>query len=167
MIKITIKQRSIIEEKVDAIVNPSNSYGLMNGGVGAAIKAVGGNIIEVDAMRNSPIRIGESLVTTGGMLFAGHIIHSPTMQLPSEKATEENIRKAVRSSLKAADDNRFSRIAMPGMGTGTGEFEPIDAAKIIIEEINGFKARNLKEVILVDISETMVNAFKDAMKIKN
>lgn len=164
MIKITIKQGNIADEKVDAIINPANSHGLMNGGVSKAIKLVGGAVIEVEAVRRSPIPIGSAIITEAGMLSCIYIIHSPTMELPTSASNEENIRKAVVAALKSADDNKLSRVAMPGMGTGHGRFEPIDAAKIMIDEIKSFKALHLKEVVLVDLSEAMISAFKDAMK---
>ncbi len=36
--KITVKRGDITDEAVDAIVNPSNSYGVMGGGASWAIK---------------------------------------------------------------------------------------------------------------------------------
>ena len=164
MIKITIKQGSITEEAVDAVVNPANSYGLMGGGVAGAIKRVGGAIIEAEAVKSSPIKIGDSVMTSAGLLQARFVIHAPTMERPAEAAKEENIKKAVRAALKAADENKLEKVAMPGMGTGVGGFEPIDAARIIISEIKSFKADFLREVILVDMSEIMVKAFLEAMK---
>jgi O-acetyl-ADP-ribose deacetylase len=166
MIKITIKQGSIVEEKADAIVNPANSYGLMTGGVSKTIKIIGGASIEAEAVRHSPIPIGQTILTDAGMLPYKYIIHSPTVEMPSLAAKEENIRKAIVAALKAADDNKLSKIAMPGMGTGHGGFEPIDGAKLIIDEIKKFKAVNLKEIILIDLSEMMIKAFNDALKEK-
>jgi O-acetyl-ADP-ribose deacetylase len=166
MIKITAKQGNITYEKVDAIVNPANSYGLMIGGVAKAIISVGGAIIEAEAVQKSPGKIGEAFLTGAGMLSCRYVIHSPTMEKPGMAAREEDIKKAVFASLKTADDNNLLRIAMPGMGTGIGGFEPIDGAYLIVDEIKKFKAKTLKEVILVDISEMMVKAFKDALKEK-
>ncbi len=40
--KITVKRGDICEEDVDAIVNPSNSHGVMGGGVAWMIKRKGG-----------------------------------------------------------------------------------------------------------------------------
>ena len=166
MIKIKVKLGSIVEEETDAIVCPSNSYGIMGGGVAKIIRTVGGAMIEADAVRKAPIPLGQALITDGGMLPSRYVIHSPTMKLPEGAATEENIRKSVNAALKVAEDNNISSISMPGMGTGIGGFEPIDAANIMIDEIRKFKAKFLKEVILIDISEIMVNAFNDAVEEK-
>ena len=166
MIKIKVKQGNITLEKADAIVNPTNSYGLMIGGAAKAIKSAGGAIIEALAVQKSPLKVGEAFLTGAGMLPCKYIIHTPTMEKPAMAARAEDIRKAVFASLKAADDNKLSKIAMPGMGTGIGGFEPIDGANLIVGEIRKFKPKALKEVILVDISEIMVNAFNEALKEK-
>ncbi len=167
MIKITVKLGNLIEEKADAIVNPTNCYGIMDGSVSKIIKNVGGEVIEVESMRKSPIPIGKAILTDAGMLPFRHIIHSPTLEMPTLSAKEENIRKAVFASLKTADSNKISRIAMPGMGTGIGGFEPIEAARIMIEEIKKFKETSLKEIILIDINESVVMAFKSILKERN
>ena len=163
MIKIKVRQGNIAEEKTEAIVCPANSHGLMGGGVAKAIKMVGGPMIEVEAIRKAPIRIGEAIMTDGAMLPAKYVIHSPTMELPVSASTKQDIIEAVRAALRIAEQNKLSKISMPGMGTGVGGFEPIDAARIMIDEIRGFDAGSLKEVTLVDISELMVKAFRDAL----
>lgn len=163
MIKIIIKQGSITQETADAIVNPANSLGIMGGGVANSIKNVGGAIVEAEAVRQAPIQVGTALITQAGMLPCRFVIHSPTMKHPTEKSTKENIKKAVHSALIAADKHRINSIAMPCMGTGVGGFEPIDAARIMISEIKNFKTSFLKKIILIDISENMINAFKIAL----
>lgn len=167
MIKIIVKKGSIADEVVDAIVVPANSYGLMDGGVAAAIKRVSGAIIEADAVRQSPIEVGSAVITQPGLLPCRYVIHASIMKNPAEKVLQENIKKAVHIALKIADKNNFSKIAMPGMGTGVGGYDPVDGAKIIIDEIRQFKPNHLKEVLLIDISEAMVEAFNDAICMKN
>lgn len=163
MITIIAKNNSIIDEDVNAIVNPTNSFGLMIGGVGKILKNVGGVMIEADAVRRSPIKMGTAIVTDAGMLSARYIIHAPTMLHPQSAAKADDIKNAVIAALNAADKLECKKIAMPGMGTGVGSFEPIDAAQIIVDEIRHFKPIHLKEVILADISEIMYDAFKIAL----
>jgi len=83
MIKITIEQGDITTLEVDAIINPANSYGYMGGGVAGAIKEIGGQEIETEAVAKAPIPIGSAVITTAGSLKAKHIIHAPTMEQPS------------------------------------------------------------------------------------
>ena len=63
--KIMVEKKSLLELKVDAIVNPANSSGKMGGGVAGAIKKMGGEQIEKEAMAQAPIAVGEAVLTSG------------------------------------------------------------------------------------------------------
>ena len=106
---------------VDAVVNPANSLGIMGGGVGGALRRQGGDQIQQAAMAASPIAVGAALVTTAGQLPAKHVIHVPTMEEPGMKIGAENVRRAARAALIAADRNNFKVIAIPGIGTDLGD----------------------------------------------
>ena len=164
MIKITIKQGNITEEDVDALVTPTNTQGIMNGSVASSIKEVGGAMIEVNSIRLAPIALGSGIITDSGMMKTPNIIHIPTMVNPGDAADNLSIKKAIIAAMDISEKNNYKIIAIPGMGTGFGEYEPIDAARIIIKEIIKYKNTSLKEIILVDISEIMVTAFKDALR---
>ena len=164
MIEVEILKGSLLEVPADAIVNPANSYGYMGGGVAGVIRRFGGEEIEKEAVRKGPIPVGEAVLTTAGKLPFKGVIHAPTMEEPGMVTTEEKVRKAVRASLKLADSEGFSVIAMPGMGTGVGRLPKDVAAKAMLEEILSFEGRTLRKVILVDVDEEMVKAWQSALK---
>lgn len=157
---IKIKIGDITEEDVDAIVNPSNSLGIMGGGVALAIKKKGGEIIEEEAKRKAPIPVGKAVATTAGKLKAKYVIHATTMEMPAEKIGIENVKKATRAALECAKEIKAKKIAFPGMGTGVGGVDKKQAAKIMIEEIKKFPEL---EVILVAYDKEMYNAFREAI----
>ncbi len=74
MIKISILKEDITELDVGAIVNAANSYGYMGGGVAGAIKEVGGQEIELEAVSQAPILIGYAVITTAGKLRCRHVM---------------------------------------------------------------------------------------------
>jgi len=65
-IEIVIKKGDITKENVDAIVNPSNSFGVMGGGVAYAIKRNGGDAVEEEARSKAPIPVGKPILSGGG-----------------------------------------------------------------------------------------------------
>jgi len=160
MIKIIIKNSSIVTEDVDAIVNPANSGGYMGGGVAGALKKMGGEEIENEAISEAPINIGVAVLTISGDLTCGYIIHAPTMENPSEKTDTHKIKCAVEAALELADAKEFIRIAMPGMGTGVGMVNEEESAEIMIKTIKEFKPKFLKEVRLVDTNDEMTDAWE-------
>ncbi len=158
--QIEVLLGSLLDVKVDAIVNPANSYGYMGGGVAGVIKRAGGEDIEKEAIKKAPIPVGSAIITTAGRLPFKGVIHAPTMEEPAMETTEEKVRKAVRASLELADKLGFESIAMPGMGTGVGRLPKDVAARAMIEEIKAFEAKSLKRVVLVDVDERMVEEWR-------
>jgi len=112
------------------------------------------------------LEIGNAVATKSGKLPHKAIIHAPTMISPTEKAEPYNVQMSVYGALHLADDMKFKSIAMPGMGTGVGNFPKKDAAKVMIEEIKKFNPINLENVILIDLDEELVKAWETQLKKK-
>jgi len=114
--EIKIIQGDITELKVDAIVNAANNKLLMGGGVAGAIKKKGGKVIEEEAVKKGPIKIGEAIATSAG-------------------------NNSCRRSLVVAEDLGIKSIAFPALGCGVGGFSLLASAKIMAQEV----FRHLKE----------------------
>jgi O-acetyl-ADP-ribose deacetylase (regulator of RNase III) len=149
---------------VDAIVNPANSLGIMGGGIGGALRRQGGDMIQQEAMHAAPIAVGAAIVTTAGALPAKKVIHVPTMEEPGLKIGAENVRRAARAALIAADRNAFKVIAIPGIGTDLGEVPVDEAARAIVEEIRAHRRPHPETIYLVDTSDLMVQAHEEALR---
>ncbi len=132
--EIKVVKADITELKADAIVNAANNQGVMGGGVARAIKKKGGKIIEEEAVKKCPIKIGEAIFTTAGALKAKYVIHAATMDM-SFKTDETKIRDSFGNSLKVADELGIKSIAFPALGCGTGGFPLLASAKIMAQEI--------------------------------
>lgn len=164
-IKIETKKGSITEVDVEAIVNPANSYMVMGGGVAAAIRRAGGDIIQQEAMAKAPVPIGKAVSTTAGKLKARRVIHAPTMVAPGPTG-EEEVYLATKGALECAEREGIKSLAFPGMGTGIGGIPPVKAARAMLKAIRE-KAKagtRLKRAVLVDTSEAMVRSFEEAIR---
>ena len=73
--KLEIANGDITELEVDAIVVPASTELWMDHGVAAAIKRVGGEAVEKEAVLQGPVKVGEAVVTTGHDLKARWVIH--------------------------------------------------------------------------------------------
>jgi O-acetyl-ADP-ribose deacetylase (regulator of RNase III) len=65
----------------------------------------------------------------------------------------------MRAALEAAEREGFVNLAIPGMGTGVGGVKLLEAAQVMMEEINAFKFESLKRVILIDVNDALVEAW--------
>jgi len=133
-VEINVIQGDITELKVEAIVNAANNKLVMGGGVAGAIKRKGGKVIEDEAVKKGPIKVGEAVVTSAGALSAKYVIHAATMGLDFE-TDEIKIRNSTRSSLKLAEELKLKSIAFPALGCGTGRFPLLASAKIMAQEV--------------------------------
>ena len=166
MLKIEIQQGDITKVQADAIVNPANSFGWMGGGSAGAIKKKGGKQIEDEIVDKAPLEIGKAVATSAGKLPYKAVIHAPTMTSPAENAEIYNVAMSVRGALHLADDLKIKVLAMPGMGTGVGNFPIAEAAKVMLTEINKFDPINLEKVILIDLNEKLVKAWQKEVEKK-
>jgi len=159
--KIVVEKKSLLEMKVDAIVNPANSSGRMGGGVAGMIKKLGGAQIEKEAMAQAPIAVGEAVMTSAGSLPCKFVIHAPTMEKPSEKTTSEKVFRAATAAIELAKKKGIKTMAIPGMGTGVGRVAPQEAAKAIVDAVRNFSDHLLDVIYLVDVNDAIINAFKE------
>ncbi len=131
--EIKIIQGDITELKVDAIVNAANNKLVMGGGVAGAIKKNGGKIIEDEAVKKGPIKIGEAVFTQAGSLPAKYVIHAATMGMDF-KTDEIKIRESCKNALRVAEELKIKSIAFPALGCGVGGFPLLASAKIMSQE---------------------------------
>ncbi len=74
--EIEIKQGDILSLEVDSIVNPANKYLQHTGGIAGQIVRTGGDIIQDESNKLSPIKTGEAIITSAGSLPALFVIHA-------------------------------------------------------------------------------------------
>ena len=134
--QVHVAKADIWSLPVDAVVNPANSLGIMGGGIGGSLRRQGGDVIQQAAMAAAPIAVGAALVTTAGQLPAKNVIHVPTMEEPGMMIGAENVRRAARAALIAADRNNFKTIAIPGIGTDLGNVPLDEAARAIVAAVS-------------------------------
>lgn len=156
----------------DAIVNAANNELEMGGGVAGAIKRKGGQIIEDEAVKKGPIKIGDAIATGAGKLKARHVIHAATMGL-DHKTDEIKIRDSCSSALKVADSLKIKSVALPALGCGVGGFPLKASAKIMAQQVWKHlreEKSGLKEIIFClrdkeafEIFEKNVNGYLEYM----
>lgn len=146
--QVKVIKADITGLKVDAIVNAANNKLVMGGGVAGAIKRKGGKIIEDEAVKLGPIKIGEAIATGAGNLPSKFVIHAATMGMDF-KTDEIKIRHSTRSALEVCKELKISSVAFPALGCGVGGFPLLACAKIMAHEV--FRHLREKESCLKQI----------------
>jgi O-acetyl-ADP-ribose deacetylase (regulator of RNase III) len=125
----------------DCMVSAANSFGLMDGGVDAAIiRFFGSSLMERVQQRILQEYLGEQPVGTSIIVETGHpkhlfVAHTPTMRVPMPIARTDNVYCAMWAMLLAVrvhnqrDARLIEVVACPGLGTATGRVPPEGAAR--------------------------------------
>lgn len=125
----------------DCMVSPANSFGLMDGGVDAAITHYFGQGLMKDVQEHIIEHfLGEQPVGTSFIIGTRNqkhpwLAHTPTMRVPMEIARTDNVYLAMFAMLLAikhhndASESVIRRVLCPGLGTGTGRVPPLEAAR--------------------------------------
>ena len=153
---ITLVQGDITQQRVSAVTNAANSRLAGGGGVDGAIHRAGGPAImaECDKIRREQggCPTGQAVITTGGDLYADHVIHTVGPIWEGGMSGEpELLASCYRQSLKLAVENELKTIAFPSISTGVYGYPMEKAAIVAIETVTLFLEENeeFKEVRFV------------------
>ncbi|ELU00124.1 hypothetical protein CAPTEDRAFT_97444 [Capitella teleta] len=167
--KISVHCESILQCKADALVNAANKKLDHCGGLAKAIIDKGGDEIQEECSKhvakNGEIRVAEVYVSKPGQLRQfKHIIHAVGPQWRGGNQQEEDLlQKCITNCLKAAENKKAKRIAIPAISTGIYGY-PIDkATEVIVAAIKNFNSNKIEEVLLVDIKDETVKSFCHAL----
>lgn len=164
---IRLCKGDITDFEGDAVVNAANSGLWMGSGVAGAIKRIGGDSIEMEAMGKAPIDPGEAVVTNAGALGVEYVIHAAAMG-DDLVTSEALIRSATQNSLYKCDELRISSVAFPALGTGVGRFSVDACAKAMLDEVVLYLQEetdtSLREVVFYLFGEETFQSFVRALE---
>jgi O-acetyl-ADP-ribose deacetylase (regulator of RNase III) len=125
----------------DCMVSAANSFGIMDGGVDAAItRYFGDDLMFAVQKRILEEYFGEQPVGTSMIVETGHpkhpyLAHTPTMRVPMVIAHTDNVYLAMWAMLREVHHHnqmgaqKIETVACPGLGTFTGKVPYREAAR--------------------------------------
>ncbi|MFC9898379.1 macro domain-containing protein [Nocardia sp. NPDC127579] len=132
--EIEIHRGSILDQRVDAWVSPTNSRGLMDGGVDGVIKRHLGAGIQLRVQRairdqfDGRLPIGSAVCVSSGATNPKFLISTPTMETSAENVSETlNVALACAAAFQAihqqnsAEPGSIRSVALVGLGARTGQ----------------------------------------------
>jgi O-acetyl-ADP-ribose deacetylase (regulator of RNase III) len=153
--KFMLVKNSIIEEKVEAIVNPANEHLAHGGGVAGLISRAGGPSIQRESNQKAPIDTGQATFTTAGTLPYQAVIHTVgPIYRGGSRGEARLLESAVTSALKVANELKLKSVSLPCISTGIFGYPLEPAVQVIVKAIFDFLAgeSSLEEVHLVEHS---------------
>jgi O-acetyl-ADP-ribose deacetylase (regulator of RNase III) len=162
--RIKIVEGNIALLDVEAVVNAANKQLKLGGGVAGAIRVHGGPSIQEECDRLAPIEVGQAVITGGGNLRAGHIIHA-VGPVSGEGDEEAKLARATVSCLRLAKDKKIRRLALPAISTGVYGFPLRECSQIMIPVARDFLKENEypEEVVFCLYGEEAYSVFKKTL----
>jgi len=161
-VRLEVRDGDIATVEADAVANAANDHLWMGAGVAGAIKRLGGEEIEREAMAQGPIELGSAVATTAGRLPARWVIHGAAMG-PDLRTNAELVRRTTRSCIELAAELGCHSLALPAFGTGVGGFPLPECARIMIEEARSFEPGSLELVIFAVFGRGAYDAFSSEL----
>ena len=172
-VKLSLYQRDITDEIVDAIVNAANEWLLHGGGVAAAIVRKGGHIIQeesdgVMAQRSKrPLRVGDAVHTRAGTLPCKFVIHTvgPRWDSFDKERCVSLLHLACIKSLCLAAQLELCSIALPPISSGIFGMPKDICAQVMFAAVEEFSCSveaefsTLREIRIVIIDDETINVF--------
>jgi O-acetyl-ADP-ribose deacetylase (regulator of RNase III) len=131
--EVEVVPGSMLAQKVDAWVTPTNARASMDGGLDAAIKGHFGAAIErrvqaeVKRCHGGLLPVGHATCVPTGLVEPAFLISTPTMQASSEDISDTlNVALACAAAFQAVHMQNaraagsITSIALPGLGANTG-----------------------------------------------
>ena len=130
--------------KVDCVVSPANSFGLMDGGFDLAITNYYGDQLQKRVQKYIIENYyGEQPVGTSFIIDAGkdnqYLIHTPTMRVPERILDSRVIYHCMRTCLIEAKKNNIENIVIPMFGGCTGCINSDTIARMMYLAYNQLK----------------------------
>lgn len=168
--RLRLLQGDITRQETDAIVNAANSSLMGGGGVDGAIHRAGGPAILEECKqiraRQGRLPTGEAVITTGGNLEAGHVIHTVGPIWSDGLSGEPDLLcNAYSNSLSVAVAKGVRSISFPSISTGAYRFPIDEAARIALTAVRDFlQEHHLDEVRFVLFSAKDLAVYEAALE---
>lgn len=163
---ITVVLGSIVDIRVDCIVNAAKPSLLGGGGVDGAIHAAAGPELRIACRSLNGCLPGKAVVTEGYQLAATYVIHTVGPRYGACGGKEEEIlRSCYTESLRLASERGVTSIAFPSIGTGAYGFPKKDAARIAVSAIqDALSTLDIRmDIVLVVVSEEDKSLVSEAL----
>ncbi|XP_055874107.1 protein mono-ADP-ribosyltransferase PARP14-like [Biomphalaria glabrata] len=165
-VTLSFIQGSLLDVKVDVIVNPLESSLKLTSSLSKAIIKQGGSTISADLNFSKSYNNLIFKTTSGNLSDVKSILHVKCpVYNESDTAKFRELRESVRSCLEFADNNGCNSIGFPAVGCDkTLKFPPLAACNYLMRAIVDFaesKRTSLRHIYLCDNKEEVVNELID------
>ncbi|XP_071380642.1 protein mono-ADP-ribosyltransferase PARP14-like [Centroberyx affinis] len=164
-LSLEVSSGDITKETSDVIVNSTNKDFNLKSGVSKAILNAAGLTVQLECsqiVNASGYQQCPMILTSAGLLPSRCIIHIIGQNDPAK------IKEVVYSVLKTCEENKFSSVSFPALGTGQGGASPSAVADAMVDAVVDFvrkkHQRFVRSVKILIFQTAMVKDFHSSMR---
>ena len=171
-VKVSVSRGDLTTEKVDAIVNAANESLRHDGGLAKAILDKGGKLISQESnkiiKKRRSLKEGQAVSTKSGDLPCKLVVHAvgPEYRRIGLTQSKEVLRRACFNSLRIAQEEKLTSIALPAIGSGIYGMPKDACAEVMFDVVDEFirqgdpKKKTITDVRFVNIDDASFQAFR-------
>ena len=147
-VRIRVLRGALQDAAADALVRPVRSSGEAVTAAGRALEKAAGPTLTSRLEGLGELPVGSAVVTPGGRLTAGLVIHA-VVQAPDEAVSAPGVERALVNAFRRVRDWGLTSVALTPLGTGAGNLEPESAARLLSDVLRGTGADGDLDVTVV------------------
>lgn len=165
--KITLVEGSILDQlDCDGLVNSANENLRAGSGVCGVIHAAAGPDLEAHSHTLAPLSLGGAIPTPGFRLPQRMVIHTRGPKYLFDPEPAKYLSMAMANTLRVADQNRLTRIAVPAISMGVYAYPPQEAVPILVDAARKMLPRlhYVREIRFVVVQSGLHDIFKSHIR---
>jgi O-acetyl-ADP-ribose deacetylase len=128
---IEVRLAELAEVAVGAVMRPVSSDFSPVTPAMRRLDQAAGPAVEAQCARMGDLPVGSAVITPGGGLPAGFIVHV-AVRSPEENATGAGVRRGLQNGLRRLVEWEIDSVAVAPLGTGAGNLDAEESAEVMV-----------------------------------
>ncbi|HSJ14219.1 MAG TPA: macro domain-containing protein [Longimicrobiales bacterium] len=124
----------LIEVAADALLRPVSAEWDAVTPAMRRLELAAGPALQEQCRRLGELPVGSAVITEGGALAARFVVHAVVRSL-DEPVSGPGVERALRNGLRRLQEWGIDDVALPPLGTGAGNLDAEDAARLMVDVI--------------------------------
>jgi O-acetyl-ADP-ribose deacetylase (regulator of RNase III) len=129
---IEVRVGVLAESTSEGVLRPVDTFLAPVSHASREVEQAGGDDLARRLRDTGEIPIGGAILTPSGGLPATFLIHV-AVQAPDQPVSASSVRLALLNGLRRAAEWEIRTLSLPPLGTGAGNLEPEDSARLVVE----------------------------------
>lgn len=131
---IQITRSDLAEVPVDAVLRPVSAEWEPVTPMMRRLEIAAGPELLLHCQRLGELPVGSAVITPAGSITAKFMVHVIVRSV-EEPVSTASVHRALQNGLRRIQEWGLSRVAMPPLGTGAGNLDAEDVARVMVETV--------------------------------